>query len=122
MAGVPHAGVKKLGQAQVPESDVVAAYGTTAGSLVWPYEHAGDGWWRTRILFASRMGSVICADPSEVAELGWPFACTPSQVGAMTADDRRTVAAWQRYELGRGRSTSSSTRLTARCNASKSAP
>jgi hypothetical protein len=86
----------RIRQTKVPESDVVAAYGVTAGALVWPNNHPGSGWWRNRYVFASRMGAVICASPQDVGD---DFGLVPSEVEAMTPDQRQELAHRQRVAL-----------------------
>lgn len=86
--------IRKLGQGErlKTELEVIERYAERWGALSPPYEHAGSGWWRSRFLYAAATGTVMVADPAEVAALGAAYALTCRDAEGMTPRERRRVA------------------------------
>ena len=57
---------------RVRESVLIQEYANNRGVICTPYPHVGSGWWRNRIVYAARMGSILLAHPEEVP-LGSPY-------------------------------------------------
>lgn len=77
--------IRKLGGQRLDsEADVLAFYNDYWGILSPPYPHAGSGWWRSRFMYAARVGSILVADKGEGAPLGDAYKFTIKQVEAMS--------------------------------------
>lgn len=88
--------VKKYGGERVKtESDVIDRYNRVWGILSPPYPHAGSGWWRSRFMYAAKVGSILVCDKGEGDPLGSPYKLTMRQVEAMTDEQLAEAAAAQ---------------------------
>ena len=77
--------IRKLGGQRLDtELDVLNFYNDLWGILSPPYPHAGSGWWRSRFLYAARIGSILVTDKGEGNPLGDPYKLTIRDVEAMT--------------------------------------
>lgn len=83
------------GQRLDSEADVLAFYNNYWGILSPPYPHAGSGWWRSRFMYAARVGSILVTDKGEGAPLGSPYKLTIKQVEAMSDEELANAAAAQ---------------------------
>jgi len=81
------------GQRFDTEADVLSFYNDYWGILSPPYPHAGSGWWRSRFMYAARVGSILVTDKGEGAPLGDPYKLTIRQVENMS--DAELAAAAQ---------------------------
>lgn len=92
--------VKKYGGERVKtESDVIERYNRVWGILSPPYPHAGSGWWRSRFMYAAKVGSILVCDKGEGDPLGPAHRVTMKQVEAMSDDALKECAAQQAAEL-----------------------
>lgn len=80
------------GQRFGTEQEVLEFYNQHWGIMSPPYMHAGSGWWRSRFLYAARVGSILITDKGEGDPLGDAYKVTISQVEAMN-DAELTAAA-----------------------------
>jgi hypothetical protein len=80
------------GQRLDTEADVLAFYNDHWGILSPPYPHAGSGWWRSRFMYAARVGSILVTDKGEGAPLGDPYKLTIKQVESMSTDELTACA------------------------------
>jgi hypothetical protein len=71
------------GQRFDTEQEVLEFYNQHWGIMSPPYMHAGSGWWRSRFLYAARVGSILITDKGEGDPLGDAYKVTISQVEAM---------------------------------------
>lgn len=71
------------GQRFNTEQEVLEFYNQHWGIMSPPYMHAGSGWWRSRFLYAARVGSILITDKGEGDPLGDAYKVTISQVEAM---------------------------------------
>lgn len=77
--------IRKLGGQRLDtELDVLNFYNERWGILSPPYPHAGSGWWRSRFLYAARIGSILVTDKGEGDPLGAPYKLTISDVEKMS--------------------------------------
>ena len=83
------------GQRLDSEADVLAFYNNYWGILSPPYPHAGSGWWRSRFMYAARVGSILVTDKGEGSPLGAPYKLTIKQVEAMSDSELIEAAAAQ---------------------------
>ena len=67
------------GQRFQTEADVLGFYNDHWGILSPPYPHAGSGWWRSRFMYAARVGSILVTDKGEGDPLGAPYKLTIRQ-------------------------------------------
>lgn len=93
---------------QLEEASVYREYCTSMGVLSPPYDQlAGSGWWRNRFVFAADAGSVLYADPSEVApvmgetsnfywDLDWLEASPDSQLAQVAEAQARELRGWEK--------------------------
>jgi len=66
--------IKKFGGHRLDtEENVLAFYNDHWGILSPPYPHAGSGWWRSRFMYAARVGSILVTDKGEGDPLGDPY-------------------------------------------------
>lgn len=92
--------IRKHGGERVKtESDVLDRYNQYWGILSPPYPHAGSGWWRSRFMYAAKVGSVLVCDKGEGAPLGTPYKYTASQVENMSDGDLAWLAQEQAAAL-----------------------
>jgi hypothetical protein len=85
--------IRKLGgQRFDTELDVLNFYNERWGILSPPYPHAGSGWWRSRFLYAARIGSVLVTDKGEGDPLGHAFKLTIADVEKMNTDELAAAA------------------------------
>lgn len=92
--------IRKHGGERVKtESDVIDRYNQHWGILSPPYPHAGSGWWRSRFMYAAKVGSVLVCDKGEGDPLGTPYKVTPSQVERMTDEQLTQLAGDQAAAL-----------------------
>lgn len=92
--------IKKRGGERVKtESDVIDRYNQVWGILSPPYPHSGCGWWRSRFMYAAKIGSVLVCDKGEGDPLGAPYKVTMKQVEAMTDSQLQQLAADQAAAL-----------------------
>lgn len=77
------------------EQDVLEFYSKRWGILSPPYMHAGSGWWRSRFMYAARVGSVLVCDKGEAAPLGNAYHVRISDVEKMTTDELAATASAQ---------------------------
>jgi hypothetical protein len=88
--------IKKFGGQRLDsEADVLAFYNDYWGILSPPYPHAGSGWWRSRFMYAARVGSILVADKGEGAPLGDAYKLTIKQVESMSDAELAAAAAAQ---------------------------
>lgn len=88
--------IKKFGGQRLDsEADVLAFYNDYWGILSPPYPHAGSGWWRSRFMYAARVGSILVTDKGEGSPLGEPYKLTIKQVEAMSDVELAAAAAAQ---------------------------
>jgi hypothetical protein len=80
------------GQRLDSEADVLAFYNQHWGILSPPYPHAGSGWWRSRFMYAARVGSILVTDKGEGAPLGDPYKLTIKQVESMNTEELTACA------------------------------
>lgn len=97
-------GAKKLvrsrgGERVKTESDVIDRYNSVWGMLSPPYPHAGSGWWRSRFMYAAKVGSILVCDKGEGDPLGDAYRYRHSQIEAMPTEDLAAVAAAQAAAL-----------------------
>ena len=71
---------------RLTEDKMVQEYETTWGNLMPGYDHAGSGWWRTRVLQCAEARSITICDPAEGKVYGEEFLITPAEVEAMDDD------------------------------------
>ena len=77
--------IKKFGGQRLDsEADVLAFYNDYWGILSPPYPHAGSGWWRSRFMYAAKVGSILVTDKGEGNPLGKPYKLTIKEVEAMS--------------------------------------
>ena len=77
--------IKKFGGQRLDsEADVLAFYNDYWGILSPPYPHAGSGWWRSRFMYAARVGSILVTDKGEGNPLGKPYKLTIKEVESMS--------------------------------------
>jgi hypothetical protein len=77
--------IKKFGGQRLDsEADVLSFYNDYWGILSPPYPHAGSGWWRSRFMYAARVGSILVTDKGEGNPLGKPYKLTIKEVEAMS--------------------------------------
>lgn len=94
--------VKKYGGERVKtESDVIDRYNQVWGILSPPYPHSGSGWWRSRFMYAAKVGSILVCDKGEGDPLGTPYKMRMPQVEAMTDQQLAQLAADQAGALRR---------------------
>lgn len=92
--------VKKYGGERVKtELDVIERYDRVWGILSPPYPHAGSGWWRSRFMYAAKVGSILVCDKGEGDSLGPAHRVTMKQVEAMSDDALKECAEQQAAEL-----------------------
>jgi len=85
--------IKKFGGQRLDsEADVLAFYNDYWGILSPPYPHAGSGWWRSRFMYAARIGSILVTDKGEGAPLGDAYKLTIKQVEAMSDSELAAAA------------------------------
>lgn len=85
--------IRKLGgQRLETELDVLNFYNDRWGILSPPYPHAGSGWWRSRFMYAARIGSILVTDKGEGNPLGMPYKLTISDVEKMSDDELAAAA------------------------------
>jgi hypothetical protein len=101
---IQYLGAKKMirsrgGERVKTESDVIERYNQVWGILSPPYPHAGSGWWRSRFMYAAKVGSVLVCDKGEGDSLGDAYKYRPAQIEKMTTDDLAQVAADQAAAL-----------------------
>lgn len=85
--------IKKHGGERVKtESDVIDRYNQNWGILSPPYPHAGSGWWRSRFMYAARVGSVLVCDKGEGDPLGPAYKFKPQHIEAMSSEDLAAIA------------------------------
>lgn len=76
--------IKKFGGHRLDtEEDVLAFYNNYWGILSPPYPHAGSGWWRSRFMYAARVGSILIVDKGEGDPLGDAYKLTIREVENM---------------------------------------
>jgi len=80
------------GQRFQTEADVLGFYNDHWGILSPPYPHAGSGWWRSRFMYAARVGSILVTDKGEGDPLGAPYKLTIRQVEAMNDAELKEAA------------------------------
>jgi hypothetical protein len=80
------------GQRLQTESDVLAFYNNYWGILSPPYPHAGSGWWRSRFMYAARVGSILVTDKGEGDPLGPAYKLTIKQVESMSDSELAAAA------------------------------
>lgn len=80
------------GQRLDTEADVLAFYNKHWGILSPPYPHAGSGWWRSRFMYAARVGSILVTDKGEGSPLGDPYKLTIKQVESMNTAELTAAA------------------------------
>jgi hypothetical protein len=81
------------------ESEVIDRYNHHWGILSPPYPHAGCGWWRSRFIYAARVGSILVCDKGEGDPLGDAYKLRIPAVEQMTLDDLAAAAAAQQAAL-----------------------
>jgi len=92
--------VRKLGGQRLgSEEEVLAFYNQHWGILSPPYPHAGSGWWRSRFMYAARVGSVLFADKNEGAPLGDCHKVSIAEIEKMTDNELADLATCQRDAL-----------------------
>lgn len=92
--------VKKHGGERVKtESEVIERYNKVWGILSPPYPHSGSGWWRSRFMYAAKIGSVLVCDRGEGDVLGSPYKVRMRQVEAMSDSELEQLAADQAAAL-----------------------
>lgn len=100
---IQYTGAKKMkargGERLKTESDVIDRYNQVWGILSPPYPHAGSGWWRSRFMYAAKIGSVLVCDKGEGDPLGDAYRYRPAQIEQMSTDDLASVAAAQAAAL-----------------------
>lgn len=85
--------IRKLGgQRLETELDVLNFYNDRWGILSPPYPHAGSGWWRSRFMYAARIGSILVTDKGEGNPLGTPYKLTISDVEKMSDEELAAAA------------------------------
>lgn len=85
--------IKKFGGQRLDsEADVLAFYNNYWGILSPPYPHAGSGWWRSRFMYAARVGSVLVTDKGEGAPIGDAYKLTIRQVENMNEAELTAAA------------------------------
>lgn len=77
---------------RLKEHELVASYGHSWGVMAAPYGHAGSGWWRNRFVYSALAGSIMLADPREVAGLGPDYHKPASEIEMMTTSQLREFA------------------------------
>jgi hypothetical protein len=76
--------IRKMGGQRLDtEQDVLEFYNKRWGILSPPYPHAGSGWWRSRFLYAARIGSILVTDKGEGDPLGDAYKLTIADVEKM---------------------------------------
>lgn len=92
--------VKKHGGERVKtEAEVIDRYNKVWGILSPPYPHAGCGWWRSRFIYAAKIGSVLVCDRGEGDPLGSPYKVRMREVEAMSDSELTELAAAQAAAL-----------------------
>jgi hypothetical protein len=89
------------GQRLKTELDVINTYNDYWGILSPPYPHAGSGWWRSRFMYAAKVGSVLCCDRGEGAPLGRCYEYKHSEIEKLAPDDLLILATEQSQALRR---------------------
>lgn len=85
--------IRKMGgQRFGTEQEVLEFYNKHWGILSPPYMHAGSGWWRSRFMYAARVGSVLVTDKGEGDPLGDPYKLTISDVEKMNTEELAAAA------------------------------
>jgi hypothetical protein len=85
--------IRKLGGSRLDtELDVLNFYNTRWGILSPPYPHAGSGWWRSRFLYAARIGSILVTDKGEGDPLGDAYKLTIADVEKMNTEELTAAA------------------------------
>lgn len=85
--------IRKLGGQRLDtELDVLNFYNDRWGILSPPYPHAGSGWWRSRFLYAARIGSILVTDKGEGDPLGDAYKLTIADVEKMNTDELAAAA------------------------------
>jgi hypothetical protein len=85
--------IRKLGGSRLDtELDVLNFYNTRWGILSPPYPHAGSGWWRSRFLYAARIGSILVTDKGEGDPLGDAYKLTIADVEKMNTEELAAAA------------------------------
>jgi hypothetical protein len=85
--------IRKLGGQRLDtELDVLNFYNTRWGILSPPYPHAGSGWWRSRFLYAARIGSILVTDKGEGDPLGDAYKLTIADVEKMNTEELAAAA------------------------------
>jgi hypothetical protein len=85
--------IRKLGGQRLDtELDVLNFYNDRWGILSPPYPHAGSGWWRSRFLYAARIGSILVTDKGEGDPLGDAYKLTIADVEKMNTEELAAAA------------------------------
>jgi hypothetical protein len=85
--------IRKLGGQRLDtELDVLNFYNERWGILSPPYPHAGSGWWRSRFLYAARIGSILVTDKGEGDPLGDAYKLTVADVEKMSDAELEAAA------------------------------
>lgn len=80
--------IKKFGGQRLDsEEDVLAFYNDHWGILSPPYPHAGSGWWRSRFMYAARVGSILVTDKGEGDPLGSAYKLRIRDVEQMNTEE-----------------------------------
>lgn len=88
--------IKKFGGQRLDsEADVLAFYNNYWGILSPPYPHAGSGWWRSRFMYAARVGSILVTDKGEGNPLGSAYKLTIRDVEKMSDEELKAAAVAQ---------------------------
>lgn len=92
--------IRKHGGERVKtESDVIDRYNQHWGILSPPYMHSGSGWWRSRFMYAAKVGSVLVCGKGEGDPLGSAYKYSHKHVEAMSTEDLAAVARAQAEAL-----------------------
>jgi hypothetical protein len=92
--------IRKLGGQRLDtELDVLNFYNERWGILSPPYPHAGSGWWRSRFLYAARIGSILVTDKGEGNPLGDAYKISISDIEKMSDQQLIDTAAAQAAAL-----------------------
>jgi len=87
------------GQRFDTEKEVLEFYNQHWGIMSPPYMHSGSGWWRSRFMYAARVGSILLTEKGEANGLGSAYNVTLAQVEKMSDEELKATADAQAQAL-----------------------